>query len=150
MLNEQIDEREADLEEREAEDEEREAEDEGLSEEYKAAVIDELQAKFQLATADNIGVITREMIGPSPNSGLLTDESLQRLALGSDQMLRDARRNGCKRSAFSVLENNLALCVREALPGCNVVNHPTRAKAMGKPKFAGFGFAIKRRRPARP
>ena len=108
-------------------------------------MIAELKAKFKDATADNIGVTSREMIGLiSPDKttpGLLTDESLQRLALGSDKMVREAKKIGCKRATFSVLENNLELCVREAFPGCKVVEHQKQEREMGK-KFTGFGFAI--------
>jgi len=110
-------------------------------------VIAELKAKFKDAATGNICVTSREMIGfISPDKtipGLLTDESLLRLALGSDKMLRDAKTTGCKRATFSVLENNLELCVREAFPGCKVVEHQKQEREMGK-KFTGFGFAIER------
>jgi hypothetical protein len=73
--------------------------------------------------------------------GLLTDGSLLRLTLGSTEMLRDAKQFGCNRKRFSVLENNLVLCVCEAFPASKFVEHPKQRRLNGK-KFSGFGFAI--------
>ena len=108
-------------------------------------MIAELKAKFKEAAADNI-VTSREMIGSTGQKinelpGLLTDGSLLRLTLGSEKMMREAKQLNCNRTKFSVLEKNLVLCVREAFPGCKVVEHPTQKRLNGK-KFSGFGFAL--------
>ena len=109
-------------------------------------MIAELKAKFKEAAADNI-VTSREMIGSTGQKdnelpGLLTDGSLLRLTLGSEKMLREGKQPYCNRTKFSVLENNLVLCVREAFPGCTVVEHETRGRDARGKKFSGFGFAL--------
>ena len=75
--------------------------------------------------------------------GLLTDGSLLHLTLDKTEMLREAKQYGCNRKIFSVLEDNLVLCVREAFPGCKIVEHQVQKRLKGK-KFCGFGFAIAR------
>ena len=106
-------------------------------------MITELKANFKDPTDNNI-VTSREMIGSTGQDilpGLLTDGSLLHLTLGSTEMLREAKQFGCNRKRFSVLENNLVLCVREAFPGCKIVEHQVQKRLNGK-KFCGFGFAI--------
>ena len=111
-------------------------------------MIAELKATFKGTTADNmVSIVTsREMIGSTGQEGnelpgLLTDGSLLRLTLGSTKMLREAKAFGVKRNLFSVLEENLVLCVREAFPGCRVVEHKTQKRLLMK-KFTGFAFFI--------
>ena len=107
-------------------------------------MIAELKLKLKV-TNDNI-VTAREMIGSTGQNGdeqpgLLTDGSLLRLTLGSEKMLREARTSGVKRNVFSVLVENLVLCVREAFPGCKVVEHGTQKRLLMK-KFTGFAFFV--------
>ena len=80
-------------------------------------MIAELKAKIKEATADDQVVTQRDIIVK------LTDESLLLLALGSRDVLNKAKKLMSPRIHYSVLENNLALCVQEAFPSCGAVEH---------------------------
>ena len=94
-------------------------------------MIAELKATFK-ATADDVFTL-RDVILK------LTEESLLRLALGSEDVLNKAKKLMSPRMHYSVLEKNLALCVQEAFPSCDAVKHDVQKSWMGR-KFSGWGF----------
>ena len=105
-------------------------------------MIAELQKTFKSGAFKMGDIVTlREMIGSNEKTGLLTNESLLRLTLGSAEMLDLALNVHTSRTTFSVLENNLVLWVREAFPFCEIVEHQKQQRQTGK-KFSGFGFAL--------
>ena len=96
-------------------------------------MIAELKAKIKEATADDQVVTQRDIIVK------LTDESLLLLALGSRDVLNKAKKLMSPRMHYSVLDKNLALCVQEAFPSCDAVEHNVQRSWMGR-KFSGWGF----------
>ena len=107
-------------------------------------MIAELQKTFKSGAFKMGDIVTlREMIGSNEKTGLLTNESLLRLTLGSAEMLDLALNVHTSRTKFSVLENNLVLCVREAFPDCEIVEHPIQKRLNGM-RFSGFGFTLAR------
>ena len=76
---------------------------------------------------------------------LVSDESLLLCALGSARMVEMSKTKGTGRQHFETLAMNFKMCMSEAFPICEVVDHPTQRRRMGK-KFHGFGFCgIKRK-----
>ena len=78
--------------------------------------------------------------------GLVSDESLLLCALGSTRMVEMSKTKGTGRQHFETLAMNLRMCMSEAFPGCDVVDHPEQRRCMGK-KFIGFGFCGIKRKP---
>ena len=78
--------------------------------------------------------------------GLVSDESLLLCALGSTRMVEMSKTKGTGRQHFETLAMNLKMCMSEAFPMCEVVDHPTQSRHMNK-KFTGFGFCGIKRKP---
>ena len=78
--------------------------------------------------------------------GLVSDESLLLCALGSTRMVEMSKTKRTGRQHFETLAMNLKMCMSEAFPMCEVVDHPTQSRHMNK-KFTGFGFCGIKHKP---
>jgi len=103
-----------------------------MSEEAKTVVVTELKAKFE--PMDECMEKFGDVIGK------LSDESLLKLALGNDAMVQTVRKGKSNRSHYRTLEKNLILCVRDAFPACEVIDHGKDNKCYKGCKFRGLGF----------
>ena len=77
---------------------------------------------------------------------LVSYESLLLCALGSARMVEMSKTKGTSRQHFETLAMNLKMCMSEAFPVCDVVDHPTQRRRMNK-KFTGFGFCGIKHKP---
>ena len=78
--------------------------------------------------------------------GLVSDESLLLCALGSAHMVEMSKTKKTSRRNFETLAMNLKMCMSEAFPVCDVVDHPEQRRRMNK-RFTGFGFCGIKRKP---
>ena len=77
---------------------------------------------------------------------LVSDESLLLCALGSARMVEMSKTKKTSRRNFETLAMNLKMCMSEAFPVCDVVDHPEQRRRMNK-RFTGFGFCGIKRKP---
>ena len=82
-------------------------------------------------------------------NGLVSDEILLLCALGSASMGEKSKTKNVGRQIYKPLAMNFKMCISEAFPACEVVDHPTQCRRMGK-KFHGFGFCGIKRQPPPP